>query len=60
MSDNPTTRYTPTSEEVEALIDRAKKHPLGLDFLKEGYLDAVAATFGVHAFLVDRARERLS
>ncbi len=46
--------------DVLALIRRAEEHDLGRDFLAEGALDAVAATFGVHAFLVDAARERLA
>ncbi|MFN7976303.1 MAG: hypothetical protein U0166_28880 [Acidobacteriota bacterium] len=44
---------------VDALIARAAEHPLGVAFLKEGALDAVAAIHGVHAFVVDQARERL-
>lgn len=51
--------YQPSPDEVDALIARAKRHPLGLAFLKDGYLDAVSATFGVHALVVDSARERL-
>lgn len=52
--------YTPTAGEVDALIRRADGHALGTGFLRDGALDAVAATFGVHAFTVDAARERLS
>jgi len=52
--------FTPTPEEVNALIRRADGHPLGKEFLRTGALDAVAATFGVHAFVVDAARERLA
>ncbi len=44
-------------EAVRDLIARADAHPLGRAFLLEGALDAVAATFAVHAFTVDRARE---
>ncbi|MFQ5653489.1 MAG: hypothetical protein ACE5GW_02015 [Planctomycetota bacterium] len=51
--------YEPAPEEVERLIARAADHPDGTELLREGPLDAVAATFEVHAFVVDRARERL-
>ena len=51
--------YAPPSEEVEGLIQRARQHPLGTDFLVEGTLDAVAATFEVHAFTVEKARRVL-
>ncbi|MHC4108462.1 MAG: hypothetical protein ACYSTY_10300 [Planctomycetota bacterium] len=47
--------YRPTAAEVDDLAG----HPLGTDFLANGALDAVAATFGVHAFVVDAAREAL-
>jgi len=33
---------------------------LGIEFLLNGSLDAVAATFNVHAFVIDAARDRLS
>ncbi len=46
--------------DVEALIARARGHALGLDFLLRGAPDAVAMTFGVHAFVVDAARDRLA
>ena len=49
----------PSPELVEDVIRRACAHPLGTDFLENGSLDAVAATFGVHAFVVDAAREAL-
>ncbi|MHC5023340.1 MAG: hypothetical protein ACYTGG_05445 [Planctomycetota bacterium] len=55
----PATRYQPTPDQVQALIREAAKSPLGTEFLTEGALDAVAATFGVHAFTVDAAREAL-
>ncbi len=42
------------------LIAKDDAHPLGRDFLLEGALDAVAATFAVHAFTVDRARELIT
>ena len=44
---------------VEELIERAKSHPLGTEFLAEGSLDSVAAGFQTHAFTVEAARERL-
>jgi|TARA_B100000959_G_scaffold269536_1_gene315411 hypothetical protein len=50
----------PTQNEVITLIDRAKSHDLGVDFLTNGALDAVAMTFGVHAFVVDAARDKLA
>ena len=51
--------FVPAKTEVESLIERARTHPMGTDFLVEGSLDAVAATFQVHAFTVERAREHL-
>jgi len=48
---------TESDPEVLELIDRAEEHPLGTDFLVNGCLESVAATFGVHAFVVDKARE---
>ena len=44
---------------VSALVERAKEHPLGLDFLKGGHLGSVAAAFETHAFTVLAARETL-
>ncbi len=49
----------PSRAEVDALIQRASNHGLGTRFLIDGALDAVAATFNVHAFVVDAAREVL-
>ncbi|MEK7466270.1 MAG: hypothetical protein AAB074_02545 [Planctomycetota bacterium] len=46
-------------EVVDALIDRAKSHPLGTEFLSQGALDSVSAAFQAHAFTVEAARERL-
>lgn len=54
----PTT-YRPSSAEVDALIHQASNHRLGTRFLTDGALDAVAATFHAHAFVVDAAREAL-
>ncbi len=50
----------PTTNEITDLINRAKAHELGLDFLMNGSLDSVAMTFGVHAFVVDGARDELA
>ncbi len=52
-------KYRPTAEEVDGLVHRASTHPLGTGFLANGAIDSVAATFGVHAFVVDEARRRL-
>jgi hypothetical protein len=51
--------YQPSPEEVADLIERAKHHPFGLEFLKNGSLESVAAVFRVHAFTVDAARREL-
>lgn len=45
---------------VDALLAAARRHPLGLEFLADGFLGSVAAAFHVHAFTVEAARERLS
>ncbi len=47
---------TTDDPDVLELIGQAEEHPLGTDFLVHGCLESVAATFGVHAFVVDRAR----
>ncbi|MHC4216904.1 MAG: hypothetical protein ACYSU7_00455 [Planctomycetota bacterium] len=52
-------RYEPTAAEVDDLIGRAAKHELGTDYLLRGALDSVAATFQVHAFVVEAARRVL-
>jgi hypothetical protein len=52
-------RYMFNALDVEALIEAARTHPLGLEFLLNGDLSAVAATFQAHAFTVDAAREHL-
>lgn len=49
----------PTDDDLRALIRRADDHALGRDFLLHGALGAVAATFGVHAYVVDAVRDRL-
>jgi hypothetical protein len=45
---------------VDELIAAARAHPLGIDFLRHGFLGSVAAEFRAHAFTVEAARERLS
>jgi hypothetical protein len=52
-------QYVFNVQDVEALIEAARKHPLGLEFLLNGDLSSVAATFQAHAFTVDAAREHL-
>lgn len=44
---------------VAELVERAKSHPLGLDYLRRGHLGSVAATFETHAFTVLAARDLL-
>jgi hypothetical protein len=44
---------------VDRLITRAKKHPLGIEFLASGLLATVAITLGAHAFTVEAARRRI-
>lgn len=44
---------------VAELVERAKTHPLGLDYLKGGHLGSVAVTFETHAFTVLAARDLL-
>ncbi len=51
--------YSPPAKEVEELVERAARHPLGTEFLRGGALDAVAAIFQVHAFTVEQARQHL-
>jgi hypothetical protein len=43
--------------EVEQLIAAARAHSLGLEYLLEGQLCAVATTFRTHAFTVEAARQ---
>jgi hypothetical protein len=44
---------------IDDLIARARKHPLGLEFLLSGFLASVAIGLGAHAFTVEAARARL-
>ncbi len=52
--------YLATPSEIDRLLSRAADHPRGTSFLVNGALDSVAATFGVHAFVVEGARQRVS
>ena len=52
-------RFVPSDGMVTDLVGRATAHPLGTTFLREGSLDAVAAIFQCHAFVVEAARQRL-
>ncbi len=56
---DPKSPYVPSDRAVTDLIQAAAGHPLGIQFLVEGQLCAVATMFGVHAFTVDAARQRL-
>lgn len=49
----------PDPSEIDRLLAAARSHPLGVEFLMNGYLGSVAVTFGVHAFAVEAARERV-
>ncbi len=51
--------YVPTDREIAELIAAASSHPLGLEFLLEGDVCAVATMFRAHPFTVDAARERI-
>lgn len=57
---NHATRLEASADAIAQLIGRAERHPLGVTFLRDGSLDAVAATFGVHAFTIEAARARLA
>ena len=46
-------------DEIQELLRRATDHPQGVEFLLNGSLDSVAATFQVHAFVVDAARDKM-
>jgi hypothetical protein len=52
--------YRPSDREIEELIRRAGRHTGGTEYLVHGAQDAVAATFEVHAFVVDGARKWLA
>ncbi len=52
--------FIPSQVDVDSLISRAGQHELGVDFLKTGSPDAIAAMFEVHAFVVDAAREKIN
>ena len=44
---------------VDALVENAKNHPLGLEFFEQGSICSVSAAFQSHAFTVEAAREKL-
>jgi len=52
--------FRPQPQQIEQLISDARNHPLGIQFLLEGDLCAVAVLFGVHVFTVEAAREKLT
>ena len=56
---DPRPSFVPSDRDIADLIAAATSHPLGLQFLLEGELCAVATMFRVHAFTVDAARARL-
>ena len=58
--ETPRPRFEPSARDVAKLIESAKRHSLGTEFLLHGAQDAVAATFRVHAFVVDAARTHLA
>ena len=60
MTESVPKPYRPTRQEVDDLIRRASEHVLGTEYLLEGALDSVAATFQVHAFVVEAARAALA
>ena len=60
MEKTPSGPYAPSEQAVRSLIRRASRHAFGRGFLLNGALDAVAATFSVHAFTVEKAREVLA
>jgi hypothetical protein len=49
----------PLPPELADLIERVARHPHGLGFLHQAYLESVAVTLGVHPFVVDAARAYL-
>ena len=51
--------FQPTPQQIAELIDAALNHPLGVEFLLEGDLGSVAATFDAHAFTIEAARDQL-
>ncbi|HSP07817.1 MAG TPA: hypothetical protein VLR94_11610 [Acidobacteriota bacterium] len=55
----PFTTFEPTPQQIHELIDAARNHPLGVEFLLEGDLASVAAVFEAHAFTIEAARDHL-
>ncbi|MBD3162301.1 MAG: hypothetical protein GF328_09360 [Candidatus Latescibacteria bacterium] len=47
---------TQLPQELRALVERVARHPHGLGFLHQAYLESVAVTLGVHPLVVDAAR----
>ena len=45
---------------ARSLIEEAKQHEFGLDFLADGFPESVAVIHGVHADVVHTARELLA
>jgi hypothetical protein len=45
--------------QIDSLIEKARNHPRGINFLLEGDLCAVAITFGVTVFAIEAARDNL-
>ena len=60
MINNPQPQAGPSREDAQRLIEAARAHQLGTEYLQKGALDSVAATFKVHAFTVDHARDLLA
>ncbi len=60
MTESVPKPYRPTRQEVDELIRRASEHELGTEYLLQGALDSVAATFQVHAFVIEAARTALA
>jgi hypothetical protein len=59
MTESVPKPYRPTRQDVDELIRRASEHELGTEYLLQGALDSVAATFQVHAFVIEAARTAL-
>jgi len=51
--------FEPSEKQIKKLIDDAKNHPLGIEFLVNGFNESVAVIFDAHVFTVDAARSRL-
>lgn len=51
--------HGPAGSEVDRIIALARRHPLGLEFLRHGEPAAVAITLHAHVFDVEAARRRI-